>query len=190
MAKDQSNIKKEYMRERKRVQNLIYKLNKEGYAFNPYDILGGVPETIKYEDINELKVMCSRAEIYQEYEYLLQAEDGEYIPTEYEIAFQNFESLFAEIDPIITQFYLEYTQAVIDEYGLEILMQAIEQAEDEGIELTINGSDVEQIMQEVGEYFLKLAYRFSSGNDDKDMAFQAGIMSLFDRHIENWQSWD
>lgn len=146
MAKRETQYTRQrYMRERRRVQNMIYRLRNRGYDLNPSDVLHNIPKQNFASATKRLEQFRSQLDLAKKFlgEDTIRPPRANTnaqanIPTWYDIEYGNLRAQMNELlDSVPEKYLTKYLDMAEKIVGREKLMESIKYLEDEeGIKVT------------------------------------------------------
>lgn len=145
MARRKGYTRERYMKERRRVQNLIYKLRKRGYNITSDSVLKNIPTGGYSSATKRLEKIRTQLDIAKQYlgEEMLRAprpvasNTTVSMPKWYDIEMISLKEQISQFDDVPAKFLNKYIDMAEKEVGRERLMDAIKYLEDqEGLKVT------------------------------------------------------
>lgn len=136
-------IRQEYLEERRRVIELVEQIRRQGYNIDSKDIVGEIPSRVTQKALDQLRDLQNVDDVANEFFDVLKASvqeapqptdntTEEYIPTEWEIAYQNFVDQFTETPDVTKQIILDWAEYSIETFGEQSFLEAVNEAEADG----------------------------------------------------------
>ena len=145
MARRKGYTRERYMKERRRVQNLIYKLRKRGYNITSDSVLKNIPTSGYSGATKRLEKIRTQLDIAKQYlgeEKLrpprpVASNAAVSMPKWYDIEMISLKEQISQLDDVPAKFLNKYIDMAEKEVGRERLMEAIKYLEDqEGLKVT------------------------------------------------------
>lgn len=131
----------QYMKQRKRLSSMVSRLRKQGYDVNLATVAGDIPKRITKQAIQRLSNIRSSKELVKKLKLTKQQapQVTTKAPTLNDLIMQNFQDKFSNYHHAVQNVIMQWKDAVIETYGMQAFLDALEDADYEGIELSDYG---------------------------------------------------
>lgn len=194
-----------YMKERRRISNMVRRLRSKGYDISIADIAGNIPKRVTKQAIAKLQKIRSSQQALEQaqkkqtikrIEISPPVEVTTSAPTMEEIAIQNFRDKFENYHSEVYKAINQWIDYVLKHFGEQALIDALDDIAYEGIELSSYGGYL--IPPGDLELYLHKISHFIMGDENSDLQdltqevmniIEAYNSDLTDYETEDWGSW-
>lgn len=186
-----------YMKERRRISNMVRRLRQKGNDISIKDIAGDIPKRVTKQAIHRLKQIKSSKqafEIASKNRVIPKIQKPAPQPEIYaeDLAIQNFRDKFSQYHAEVEAAINKWIDYVLDRYGEEALMEALDAIEYEGVELSSYGGylippgDLELYLHKISHFIVV------DGLDDLSAITEqvTQIISEYDNDLTDYETAD